>query len=59
MTVNKIYFKVRDLLVAWGVVEGPRFYMQRHAAGSVRGRLTGRGTRKRIRRLALPVLMRL
>jgi len=58
MSLNRCWFKVRDLLVAWGLLKGPRFYMRRHPAGSVRGRLSRRGARRRVRRLSLPALLR-
>lgn len=57
MSVHKLYFTVRDKLVSWGVVEAPRFYMRRRPAGSVRTRLARRGSRRRVRRLALPGLL--
>jgi hypothetical protein len=57
--MTAIYWKVRDALVAWGVVSRPRFYMQRHPVGTVRARLRGRGTSRRTRRLSLPQLLRM
>lgn len=49
----KIYWKVRDTLVQWGIVSPPRFYMERHEPGTVRQRLCGRGTHRRTRRTSL------
>ncbi|HEU4752392.1 MAG TPA: hypothetical protein VFU47_04715 [Armatimonadota bacterium] len=57
MTAHKIYWKVRDALVEWGLVSRPRFYLQRHAAGAVRSQLMGRGTSRRFRRTSLPRLL--
>ena len=53
MTISSLFFKVRDRMVEWGWVERPRFYLQRHAAGETRDRLSRRGTRTWRRRTAL------
>lgn len=53
----RLYWKVRDRLVEWGFLAGPRFYMQRHPAGTVRSRLIGRGSSKRLRRVSLQRLL--
>lgn len=58
MTVNTLYWKVRDTLVGWGVLERPRFYMERQDVGAVRRSLQGRGSRQRIRRVSLQRLLR-
>jgi len=58
MTTHKLYFKVRDTLVSWGVVSRPRFYLERRATGSVRESLQGRGSRRRLRRTSLQRLLR-
>jgi len=57
MTTHKLYWKVRDALVSWGVVDRPRFYMRRKPVGSVRASLQGRGTRRRFRRVSLQRLL--
>lgn len=59
MTAQKLFWKVRDTLVAWGIVSRPRFYMQRRGVGGVRSRLTGRGTSRRLRRTSLRRLLSL
>jgi hypothetical protein len=58
MTVHKIYWKVRDTLVTLGIVSPPRTALRRHAPGTVRQRLVGRGSSRRMRRLSLPALLR-
>jgi len=58
MTAHKIYWKVRDTLVALGVVSGPRFYMSRQPVGTIRERLAHRGSRRRLRRVSLARLLR-
>ncbi|MBM3459214.1 MAG: hypothetical protein FJX77_11855 [Armatimonadetes bacterium] len=45
MSVSSLVFKVRDRLVEWGWVQGPRCYLRRHAVGVTRDRLAHRGTR--------------
>jgi hypothetical protein len=57
MLAHKIYWLVRDRLVALGVLERPRFYMQRHSVGTVRRRLVGSGRCRRIRRVSLSRLL--
>lgn len=57
MSAQKIYWKVRDTLVALGVVSRPRFYMRRQAVGSNRERLTQRPRARRIRRTSLARLL--
>jgi hypothetical protein len=58
MSALKIYRTVRDRLVEWGWVSGPRFYMKSHPVGTVRSRLMGRGSRQRFRRVSLQRLLR-
>ena len=57
MSAHKLYWTVRDVLVNWGLIDRPRFYMQRHEAGSIRDRLATRGSCRRIRRLSLRRLL--
>lgn len=57
LTIRRLFWRVRDALVAWGWVAPPRFYMNRHPAGAVRGRLRSRGAAGRIRRLPLTRLL--
>lgn len=57
MLLQKVYWKVRDLLVAWGVVAPPRFYLRRHPAGTVRNRLCRSAARHRSRRRSLAQLL--
>lgn len=57
MSAHKLYWSVRDVLVNWGLVDRPRFYMQRQEVGSIRERLSTRGSRRRIRRLSLRRLL--
>lgn len=59
MSVHKLYWKVRDQLVDWGVIEAPRFYMQRQRVGANRQRMLNRGACPRMRRLSLPQLLRM
>jgi hypothetical protein len=56
-TAHKLYWKVRDALVAAGVVPPPRFYMRRRRVGEIRERLAHRGSRKRLRRTSLRRLL--
>ncbi len=58
MSAQKIYWKVRDTLVAWGMVSRPRFYMERQAVGHNRGRLARQPRVRRIRRTSLARLFR-
>ena len=57
MSAYKIYWKVRDSLVALGVVSPPRFYMRRVSVGSARRRLEGSAPRRRLRRISLSRLL--
>lgn len=57
MSAQTIIRKVREKLVTWGLVAKPRFYLHRCTAGSVRNRLTGRGSRRRFRRVPLRRLL--
>lgn len=57
MSAQTIIRKVREQLVTWGLVSRPRFYLHRCAVGSVRGRLTGRGSARRFRRVPLRRLL--
>ena len=57
MSAHKLYWKVHDVLVAWGLVDRPRFYMRRRAVGEVRAQLMGRGSRRRVRRVSLQRLL--
>jgi hypothetical protein len=57
MSAHKLYWKVRDQLVEWGVITRPRCYMRRQPAGMVRRRLTARGTPKRFRHVSLARLL--
>lgn len=56
-SARKLYWKVRDALVAMGMVSRPRFYMQRCPVGEVRDRLAHRGTSRRLRRTSLKRLL--
>lgn len=58
MSTHKLYFGIRDALMAYGVVPRPRFYLKRHPVGAVRQRLTGRGSARRFRRVTLNCLLR-
>ena len=57
MSVHKLYWTVRDALVSWGLIDRPRFYMQRYPAGEIRDRLAGRGSCRRLRRMSLRRLL--
>ncbi len=57
MSAQTLIRKMREHLVSWGLVAKPRFYLNRHAAGAVRNRLTGRGSSRRMRRLSLRRLL--
>lgn len=59
MSAQTFMRKVREQLVTWGLVSRPRprFYLRRQEVGSVRGRLTGRGSAKRMRHVSLRRLL--
>jgi hypothetical protein len=59
MTAHKIYWKVRETLVTLGFVPRKRSLMQRQPVGECRSRLTGRGSRRRFRRIPLSRLLAL
>jgi len=55
---HKVYWSVRDTLVTWGLVARPKSSMQRLPAGTNRRRLSGRGSRRRMRHVSLQRLLK-
>jgi hypothetical protein len=55
--MHRLYWKSRDLLVAWGLLTMPQFRMRRHHAGVTRSPRMEIGTRRRIRHVSLRRLL--